>query len=174
MSWRDEYDHEVERFCAEAHAPLVAALAHQFGDRWLAEDLAQEALVRACDRWGKVRRLDSPVGWAFRVGVNLGRSRFRRRAAERRARARRGPEPSVHHDADTADRLAVDEAMAELTHRQREAVVLRYFLGMTAGQAAATVGSTEGAVRVQTHRAIGRMREVLGEQLRQEGSSDGT
>lgn len=169
MSRRDE---EVERFCADAHPQLVGALAHQFGDRWLAEDLAQEALVRACDRWSKVRRLDSPVGWTFRVGVNLGRSRFRRRSAERRANARRGPEPSVHHDADTADRIAVNEALCELTDRQREAVVLRYFLGMTAGQAAATVGSTEGAVRVQTHRAIGRLREVLGEQLRQDGYDD--
>lgn len=84
-------DRELERFCAEAHATLVGALTHQFGDRWLAEELAQEALVRVCDHWGRVRGLASPVGWAFRVGTNLGRSRLRRRAAERRARQRHGP-----------------------------------------------------------------------------------
>ncbi len=74
---------DVERFCHEAWPRLVAALTNQFGDRWLAEDLAQEALVRACERWSSVRRLDSPIGWTFRVGVNLSRSSLRRRAAER-------------------------------------------------------------------------------------------
>lgn len=160
-----DQDEELARFCARAYPQLVAALAHQFGDRWLAEELAQEALVRACDRWDRVRSLSSPVGWTFRVGLNLGRSRLRRRAAERRAHARRGPERQVASDPDTADRMAVREALAALGDRQREVVVLRYFLGLTAAEVAALVGSTEGAVRVTTHRAINRLRDVLDEPL---------
>lgn len=153
----------MERFCAHAHPRLVAALTHHFGDRWLAEELAQEALVRACDRWPRVRQLDSPTGWAFRVGANLGTSRFRRRAAERRARARHGPPVQVHRDPDAADRLAVAEALTELAEQQREIVVLRYYLGLSARQVAEMVGSTEGAVRVAAHRAIARLREILGD-----------
>lgn len=169
---RSSNDGEVERFCADAYPRLVAAFAHQFGDPWLAEDLAQEALVRACDRWPTVRRMDSPVGWAFRVGANLGTSHFRRRAAERRARARSGSDRTVHRDPDVPDRIAVRTAMAELTDRQRQTVVLRYYLRLTSSQTAAVMGSSEGAVRVQTHRAIGRLREVLGARLPIEEDAD--
>lgn len=153
----------MERFCAHAHPRLVAALTHHFGDQWLAEELAQEALVQACDRWPQVRQLDSPTGWAFRVGANLGTSRFRRRAAERRARARHGPPAVAHRDPDAVDRLAVTEALNALPEQQRETVVLRYYLGLSARQIAETVGSTEGAVRVATHRALARLREALGD-----------
>lgn len=165
-------EEELERFCARAYPQLVAALGHQFGDRWLAEELAQEALVRACDRWLRVRSLSSPVGWAFRVGLNLGRSRLRRRAAERRARARHGPERQVAHDPDTADQVAVREALAVLGARQREVVVLRYFLGLTAAEVANLVGTTEGAVRVTTHRAVARLRDLLGAPLSVEEAPD--
>jgi len=156
---------DVERFCVDAHPKLVAALTHQFGEQWLAEDLAQEALIRACDRWAVVRELDSPVGWTFRVGVNLGRSHFRRRAAERRACARQGraADAAVHRDPDVADRLGLQEALAALTWRQRQVVVLRFFLGLPAGEVATVLSTTEGAVRALTHRAIAVLRASLDE-----------
>lgn len=154
-------DDELERFCADAYPKLVGALTHHFGDRWLAEELAQEALVRVCDHWSRVRAMSSPVGWAFRVGANLGRSRMRRRAAERRARQRHGPGRTVHRDTDTADRLAVQHALAQLTTPQREAVVLRYFLQLTADEAAEVTGSSAGAVRGLTFRAMRVLRDAL-------------
>lgn len=165
-------DDELERFCADAYPKLVGALAHHFGDRWLAEELAQEALVRVCDHWARVRTLSSPVGWAFRVGANLGRSRMRRRAAERRARQRQGPDRSVHRDADAADRLAVQHALAKLTPAQREAVVLRYFLELTADEAASVTGSSPGAVRGLTFRAMRVLRDVLGVQGNDQETAD--
>lgn len=152
---------DMERFCASAYPQLVGALAHHFGDATLAEDLAQDALVRACDRWETVGDLESPVGWAYRVGVNLGNSWFRRRAAERRARARHGPTDQLHRDRDVADRLAVAEALQQLTRQQREAVVLRHFLGLSTHEAAEVMGSTPGAVRGLTHRASHVLRDVL-------------
>lgn len=164
----------LERFCADAYPQLVAALTHQFGDSWLAEELAQEALIRACARWPAVRGLRSPIGWAFRVGVNLGNSFLRRRAAERRARARRGADHGVHHDPNAADRLAVTEALSELTDRQREVVLLRYVLGLTPGETATVLSSSDGAVRALTHRAIVTLRDVLGEPLLEEEASDGS
>lgn len=154
-------DDDLERFCADAYPRLVAALTHQLGDRWLAEDCAQDALVRACDRWDRVGGLDSPVGWTFRVGANLGRSVLRRRAAERRAHARSGPGERSHVDADAADRLVVRDALARLTPAQREAVVLRFYLGLTPEQVAGLTGSTAGAVRALTHRAVKALRERL-------------
>jgi DNA-directed RNA polymerase specialized sigma24 family protein len=111
---------EFSRFCADAHPQLVAALTYQCGDRFLAEELAQEALVRAGDRWDRVGTLDSPVGWAFRVGVNLAASTFRRRGAERRAMARMQttqPATDEVHDPDGGDPVAVTAALSGLTRR---------------------------------------------------------
>lgn len=167
-------DEELERFCADAYPRLVAAFTHHFGDRWLAEELAQDALVRACDHWGRVRDLASPVGWTFRVGVNLGTSWFRRRSAERRAKQRHGGSPTTYEDPDTADRLAVADALAQLPERQREVVVLRYFLGLSADEAAGVLGSTAGAVRGATHRAVRGLRERLDVDLGAEEPSDAT
>lgn len=165
-------DDDLERFCAEAYPTLVGALAHHFGDRWLAEELAQDALIRASDRWGHVGQLASPVGWTFRVGVNLGNSWFRRRAAERRARQRHGAAPVTHEDPDTADRLAVAAALRQLTDRQREVVVLRYFLGLGPEEVGEVIGSTAGAVRGATFRAIRTLRDELGITVDAEERSD--
>lgn len=149
---------DFEQFCLVAHPRLVAALAHQFGDAWLGEELAHDALIRAGDRWEHVASLSSPLGWTFRVGVNLGRSVFRRRSAERRAVARLGAAP-FHQDPDSADAIAVRQALQSLTPAQREVVVLRFYLSLTVQETADATGLRAGAVRSLTHRGIRRLRE---------------
>ncbi|WP_052668323.1 sigma factor [Nitriliruptor alkaliphilus] len=56
-------DDAFHAFCVEAHPRLVAALGHVVGDHAVAEELAQEALVRAHQRWRRVSQLESPLGW---------------------------------------------------------------------------------------------------------------
>lgn len=155
-------DQALARVCEAGHPRLVAALTHHVGDPWLAEDLAQEALVRMCDHWNKVRHLDQPMGWAFRVGVNLGSSWFRRRGAERRALTRTGIEQE-RHDPDSADVVAVRDALATLSKRQREVVILRFYLRMTHAEIAEVTGSNAGAVRVLVHRGVAALRTELGD-----------
>ncbi len=154
---------EYERFCAQAHPRLVAAFAHHFGDRYLAEDLAQEALIRAREHWARVRGLDAPIGWAYRVGCNLGTSAVRRRANERRAVARRGElgALAVHVDPDTSERDAVRAALSRLPERQRQAVIARHYLGLSAAEAAEALGTTPGALRVLAHRGLVALRAEL-------------
>lgn len=151
-----------EAFCRGAYPRLVRALDLYCGDRHLAEELAQEALLRACRRWGHVSDLESPVGWCYRVGVNLAKSRFRRRRAERRANDH--PLPQIRTDSpagqvDTA--LVVRDALDELTDQQRDAVVLRYFLDLDMYDTAELLGSTPGAVRGLCHRALQTLRGRL-------------
>lgn len=71
-------------FCDRVSGRLVGSLTLYCGDRHLAEELAQEALARAWERWPAVSRMASPEGWAFRTAMNLARSGFRRRRIERR------------------------------------------------------------------------------------------
>lgn len=158
-------DDSFEVFATSAWPHLVGALAHHCGDRWLAEEFAQESLVRAGDRWDRVRTMDSPVGWCFRVGANLSASWFRRRGAERRARARHGAPTGDAGVSDLIGAEAVRDALAMLTDRQRQAVVLRHLLGLTVDETASTLGMSATAVRSLTHRGIARLREHLGPDL---------
>lgn len=156
-------DESFEQFSRQAYPRLVAALTHHCGDVHLAEDCAQEALVRAYPRWEQVRKLDAPTGWCFHVGANLARSWFRRQRAEGRARARLAAATSESPgETEAVEWLAVRQALDGLRPRQREVVLLRYFLGLSAPEVAAITGSTAGAVRVLTHRAIGNLRQRLG------------
>lgn len=153
-----------EAFCREAYPRLVRALDLYCGDHHVAEELAQEALLRACRRWGHVSGLQSPVGWCYRVGVNLARSQFRRRRVEARARNHlrgqaRTSERTPAEAVDTA--LQVRAALDELTPRQREAVVLRYFLDLDMYETAELLDTTAGAVRASCHRALAALRELL-------------
>ena len=154
-------DVEQEQFCTQAYPRLVAGLAHYCGDLYLAEEFAQSALLKACRNWASVQQARSPIGWCYRVGVNAANSWFRRVAAERRARARHGPAPESYDGPDPADRLAVHEALSTLSRQQREAVLLRYFLDLSVQETAELLGSTPGAVRGLTHRAVQAMRAEL-------------
>ncbi len=151
-----------EAFCRDAYPRLVRALDLYCGDRHLAEELAQEALLRACRRWGHVSGLESPVGWCYRVGVNLAKSRFRRRRAERRATDHLQPEPeAASPEGQVGTALVVRDALDELTGQQRDAVVLRYFLDLDMYETADLLGSTPGAVRALCHRALQTLRGRL-------------
>lgn len=158
----DDRGRDVERFCAEAYPELVAALTHHCGDVHLAEELAQEALIKACQRWDHVQGLESPVGWCYRVGVNAANSWFRRRRIERRATGRLAGRRTADGDApDSADAVTVRRALGELTEAQRQAVICRYYLGLSADQTADVLESTPGAVRALTHRAVKALRGLV-------------
>lgn len=150
---------ELEAFCRSEYTPLVGLLGLYCGDVHLAEELAQEALARACRDWRRVRAMDRPAAWLRRVAINLARSRFRRLLAERRANERLHNRSDVtHHDPDTAHNLAVREAIAGLPHRQKTVLILLYFGDMTMAQVADVLDCPEGTVKSLAHRAIDRLR----------------
>lgn len=159
--WVADTQQAQERFCAAAWPRLVAAMSHYCGDVHLAEELVQEALVRACRRWSTVSALSSPEGWTYRVAVNLANSAWRRQRAERRARDRHGPEQELGRPDAVEDQLLVRAALQTLTDPQREAVVLRHVLDLSVEQTAQVLDTSPGAVRALTHRAVARLRETL-------------
>jgi RNA polymerase sigma-70 factor (ECF subfamily) len=154
---------ELADLCAREYPRLVGSLTLLVGDREVALDLAQEALARLCRDWERVRVMEAPGAWLHRVGVNLARSRFRRVAAELRANGRVSAQPVAIDVAleGTADRMAVRAALAALPRRQREAVVLHYYLGHTVLDVAALLDVREGTVKSALHRARATLRERL-------------
>jgi RNA polymerase sigma factor (sigma-70 family) len=148
----------IADFCREEWPRLVGSLSLYVGSRELAEDLAQEALVRVCGRWRRVRAADSPSAWAHRVAFNLAKSHGRRQATWSRVRDRVDTPPVAVVDRDGATTLAVRDAIGALPLPQRQAVILRYFADLSVRETAAAMRCPENTVKTHTRRALDALR----------------
>lgn len=154
-------DQDATAFCAREYPRLVAALS-LYVQRHVAEEMAQEALLRACRHWPRVSRLESPGGWTWRVARNMATSHFRRALARRRAEQRlRAGTAVAERDPDGADIVTVRSALAELPERQRTAVVLRYAMDLSVQDTADRMQATPDAVRSLTKRGSAALRDLL-------------
>lgn len=158
MEQAGSVDLELASFCESEHRRLVGLLALYVGDRTTAQELAQDAFTRLCEHWPRVKDMANRRAWLTKVAMNLARSWFRRKAAERRAYRRHdsGDDP---HPTDRASVIAVREAVAELPERQRTALVLRYFAELPVAETAQAMSCAEGTVKSLTHRAIRTLRD---------------
>jgi len=154
---------EFEAFARRAAPSLLRSAFLLCGDRGHAEDLLQLTFWRTAQRWVMAR--EAPNAYAYRVLVNL--SRDRRRGQRRRVSEWLGPDDRADIDLDQTERLAqrdvMSRAVRRLPDRQREVIVLRFYLDLSIAQTAAALGSSEGTVKSHTARALTRMRELLGE-----------
>lgn len=151
-------DAEMVAFCRREHPRILGVLSFAVGDRWVAEELAQETIIRICQQWPKVREMNSPQAWTHRVALNLANSWLRRRVAERRATARLHARPDPQPVRDDADVIAVRDAVRTLPQRQRTALLLRYYADLPAAQVASAMGCRESTVRALTYQAIAALR----------------
>jgi RNA polymerase sigma factor (sigma-70 family) len=150
---------EAAEFCTELRPRLVGSLVLFCGDRSLGEELAQEAIVRALERWDRVRYLACPEAWVFRVGFNLARSSRQRRIAEQRATQRLAARGEGHTPLpDTPTAVTVRSAVEGLPPRQRAVIIARFYAGMDIKTTAATLGCAEGTVKALSHKAMLRLR----------------
>ena len=143
----DELTELIER----DYPRLVRALALSCGDRQVAEDAVQEALVRAWERLDRGDEIRSMVGWVAVVAMNETRTVFRRSATERRVVARLEAQLATRPGggaADTStDAAPVRLAILGLPPRQREVVVLHHLLDISVDDTAALLDVTPGAVK---------------------------
>jgi RNA polymerase sigma-70 factor (ECF subfamily) len=130
-----------EEWYRSLHPRLVTAIAAATGDPDVAADAADEACSRALERWAGVQAMTSPEAWAYTVGLNVARRRFRRRRRER--------ELLWHeHGPGTIEGPAGElwAVVAGLPQRQREAVVLRHVGQLTEAEIAEVMGVKRGTV----------------------------
>jgi RNA polymerase sigma factor (sigma-70 family) len=157
----DEVDPTLAELCRDEHPRLVGLLVLYVGSLPVAEDLAQEALIRLSMHWPQVRAMPSPRNWLCSVGINLARSWWRRHYAERRANRRFDAGRATATTNETADAVAIWGAVASLPSRQRTALVLRYYAGFSVAEAADHLGCAQGTVKSLTNRAINGLRARL-------------
>ncbi len=131
-------------------------------DRALAEDLLQQALLRAYVGWGRLRDPTAAEAYVRTILVRSAISWRRRRAWESEVLVADPPEqPTSDEVAGIDERRTLLPLLRSLTARQRAVLVLRYYEDMSEEQIASTLGCSRGAVKSHTARAMSRLRTAL-------------
>jgi RNA polymerase sigma-70 factor (ECF subfamily) len=149
---------DLTAFCEREWPRLVGALSLYTGDADLAEELAQETIARVVRHWRRVKAMDAPAAWMHRVARNLAHSHFRRMRASKRAYERADRHVDSRGPGD--DAVLLRTVVAGLPERERDAVVLRFYLGYSVRETANALAIPEGTVKTLTHRAIARLRDA--------------
>ncbi len=162
---------------AERYTPMLYSVAwRMLGDAAEAEDVVQETITRA---WMKASGW-TPVGgglggWLRRIATNLCLDRKRRGAfvSDDAVPERADDSPSADAVIDEGRRkAAVASAMQELPDRQRAAIVLTYYEGLSNAEAASTLGLGVKALESLLVRARqGLSRSLAASGMLQEGSA---
>lgn len=191
MSYRDRSDQELVQLCLKGNdraaralvsrfqRPLFSVIHRMVRDPELAEDLAQEAFVRAFD---KLRQYDPSYkfsSWLFKIGHNLTVDHLRKKELdtvsihgapdatseeEQEATAptleSRGERPDERFEARELGR-EIEEAVGELRPAYREAILLRHVEGRSYDEIAEIMELPLGTVKTYIHRGRKELQEHL-------------
>jgi RNA polymerase sigma-70 factor (sigma-E family) len=149
----------------QATALSLTRLAYVIlGDRSTAEDVVQEAFCNLFHRWNRLPHTDSLEYYVRASVVNACRSALRRRAVRGRRVLYELPAPSAEAAVlGGAERDDLIRAIHLLPARQRETLVLRYYLDLPDDEIARLMGVSPSTVRSAAHRALNTLSRTLKE-----------
>ena len=164
-------DGDVDAYAAllRTHQGAARRLAAVVGGTGDADEVAQDAFVKAWDGHATFRPSSPFRPWLLRIVANEARNR--RRAAGRRAgyelrfatdraTARTGPSPESAALA-AADQQTLHAALAGLPERERDVVACRYVAGLSEEETAQALGVPRGTVKSRASRGLARLRAGL-------------
>jgi RNA polymerase sigma factor (sigma-70 family) len=148
----------------ERHIDFVyAAALRQTGDPHLAQDITQAVFLLLLQRAGRIKAGTLMKGWLFRttryVVANARRAQARRKFHEREAAAMRLGSVCEDHWPDVEPHL--DDALAELSEKDRRVLLLRFFDGLPLAALGEAIGVSEQAAQKRVERALDRLRQLL-------------
>ncbi len=156
---------------AASYRVLVGQLYALCGSLAEAEDVVQEAFVRAAVHHRTFAAADNPEAWLRTVAVNVSRSRWRREVNRRRAQHRR----VVERDDIVAelpglggDRIDLVAALRRLPRDQREALVLHHLVDLPVEEVASTVAANVNTVKARLRRGRQALAVLLDNDDREE------
>jgi RNA polymerase sigma-70 factor (sigma-E family) len=117
-----------------------------------AEDLVQDAFVRVHARWDRVA---TPTAYLRRAVVNACRSAARRAARERAAR------PIELSSVEMMEADELFDALGLLPYRQRAALVLQFYEGLSQREIAQVLGCRVGTVASLVHRGLAQLKRMI-------------
>ncbi|KJY31692.1 MULTISPECIES: SigE family RNA polymerase sigma factor [Streptomycetaceae] len=124
------------------------------------EDVVQEAFIRVHAARRRVREPEKTLAYLRQTVVNLSRSTLRRRILGLRLLPKPMPDMASAEEGayDALERDQLKVALRGLQRRQREVLVLRYFVDMTEAQVAETLGISLGSVKAYGSRGLAALR----------------
>lgn len=141
-----------------------AALRQVNGDTHLAQDVAQLVFTDLARKAGQLAGRQVLAGWLFTstrfAAAKLVRGEQRRRTREQEAELMQESDPTAALDWERV-RPVLDEALAELGERDREAILLRYLEGHDFAAVGAKLALTDNAARMRVDRAVDKLRALL-------------
>ena len=148
----------------ERHIDFVyAAALRQTGDPHVAEDITQAVFLLFLQKAGRLKSGTLVKGWLFSatryVVANARRAEARRKLHEREAAAMRSDAVCEDHWPGIAPVL--DDAMAELSEKDRGILLLRFFENLPLAVLGETLGISEQAAQKRTERELERLRHLL-------------
>lgn len=152
MSFSDFYRHE--------YSNVVGFAFVLSGDRWKAEDLAQDAFAAAHRDWDRVGEYDDPSAFVRRAVANRSVSLFRRLSTEGRALARM-QEGTVEEPVFSVETEQVWAAVRSLPRRQAQTVALVYLYGLSLTEVGEVLGFSSGTAKTHWRRARERLTRLL-------------
>jgi RNA polymerase sigma-70 factor (ECF subfamily) len=139
------------RFATTAAPRLNQALISIAGD--VGRDAASESLLYGWQHWDRVQRMENPTGYLYRVGLNCVRRSKRRKRPVVFPELPSGELPWVEPE--------LPAALADLSGKQRAAVLLIHGFGWTVREVAELMGVSAGTVQKHDERAMRKLRSSL-------------
>ena len=150
---------EFREYVASRGSALLRAAMLIAGDRAEAEDLLQSALAKTYLAWDRINDRTAVDGYVRRAMVNTQISWWRRRKLEIYPTDDIPDQPVDDHTLRSELHDALDRALGRLPHRQRVAVMLRYYEDMSEAEIADLLGISVGTVKSTVSRAMAKLRE---------------
>ena len=152
---------------------------YRVGNHHDAEDLTEQAFLQAYRHFDRARRESDgrPLRpWLIRIAHNLAANFYRDRARKPQAAIEDAAVISSPHTTETLveGREELEEILAgvgQLPDDRREALIMRFALGMDNREIARALGRSDGATKVLIHRAIKQLEEIVGDRGEAQGAS---
>lgn len=161
----------------DSYGSLVLRTAYFYlGDRHLAEDVSQEAFLRAFKNWQKFRGDSSVKTWLIKITINCCHDKRRKKSSkEQPVDTSEFDTPMTfnleHEVMKKIDNTKVLKNLLRLSPNYQEVLYLYYYLDLSTSEIAKTTGTREGTVRTRLHRARSLIAELIREEdLKYEGS----
>lgn len=147
------------------------------GERELAQDLTQEVFIKVIHGIARFEYRDekSFLGWLYTIAANVLSSHQRRRRPRSTSLDHQDQlidQRSQDNARIITDRVALQQAIGQLTSDQQQVLVLRFFADMSNSEIAGLLRRTEGAIKALQHRAIHSLQRIMDREFEDRQISD--
>ena len=159
-------EEEVADLFRAEYRSLVRLATLLLGDVGAAEEVVQDAFVKLQVGWARLRDPAKAPAWLRSAVLNGARSRLRR-ASVRKRHLEPVPAPTTNVETDAVahdERRRMLVALRTLPARQREALVLKFYMELSEAETAAAMGVSAGSVKTHVHRGLASLEAALQEE----------